>query len=168
MIYPDNLLWLYDISVIFNSFKLVKVLDLESLTFGGTFPSELQFLIHLKYFVAQTCGILIPSSIAKHWNLETFVVRGFRGEVILPSSILRMVKLSNIHVNHCASFSLNENMGESLSNSQLDNMETFSTPHLSYGEYKEMILRQMPKLRKLSCICSVTFGYLEKVKGSYI
>ncbi|KAJ8569774.1 hypothetical protein K7X08_006351 [Anisodus acutangulus] len=162
---PGNLLWPRDISFIFDSFKLVKVLDLESFNIGGTFPSEIQFLIHLRYFAAQTGGNSIPSSIAKLWNLETFVVRGLGVEVVLPSSLLTMVKMRNIHVNHCASISLHENMGESLADSQLDNLETFSTPHLSYGEDTEMILRKMPKLRKLSCIFSGTFGYSEKVKG---
>ncbi|CAN4121945.1 unnamed protein product [Withania somnifera] len=161
----DNLLWPRDISFIFDSFKLVKVLDLESFNIGGTFPSEIQSLIHLRYFAAQTDANSIPSSIAKLWKLETFVVRGLGGEVILPSSILKMVNLRHIRVKHRASFSLQESMGESLANFQLNNLETFSTPRLSYGEDAETILRKMPNLRKLSCILSRALGYLEKVKG---
>ncbi|XP_060214920.1 putative late blight resistance protein homolog R1B-17 [Lycium barbarum] len=162
---PGNFLWPCDISFIFNSFKLVKVLDLESLNIGGTFPSEIQSLIHLRYFAAQTDGNSIPSSIAKLWNLETFVVRGLGVEMILPSSVLKMVKLRHIRVKLRASFSLYENVGESLADSKLDNLETFSTPHLAYGEDAEMILRKMPKLRKLSCIFSGTFGYSKIVMG---
>ncbi|CAN4121930.1 unnamed protein product [Withania somnifera] len=162
---PGSFLWPRDISFIFNSFKLVKVLDLESFNIGGTFPSEIQSLIHLKYFAAQTDGNSIPSSIAKLRNLETFVVRGLGVEVILPSSLLKMVKLRHIRVKLRASFSLYENMGESLADSTLDNLETFSTPHLAYGEDTEMILRKMPKLRKLSCIFSGTFGYSKIVTG---
>ncbi|KAL3368451.1 hypothetical protein AABB24_009353 [Solanum stoloniferum] len=164
----DNSFFPRNISFIFDSFKLVKVLDLESVNIGGTFPSEIQFLIHLKYFAAKTGGNSIPSCIANLWNLETFVIRGLGGEVILPSSLLKMVKIRNIQVTHRASFSLHENMGESLADSQLDNLETFSTPHFSYGEDTEMILRKMPKLRKLSCIFSGTFGYSEKVKGKCV
>ncbi|KAH0674446.1 hypothetical protein KY284_025533 [Solanum tuberosum] len=137
----DNLLLPHNISSIFDSFKLVK------------------------YFAAKTGGNSIPSCIANLWNLKTFVLRGMGGEVILPSSLLKMVKIRNIHVTHRASFSLHENMGESLADSQLDNLETFSTPHFSYGEDTEMILRKMPKLRKLSCVFSGTFGYSEEVKG---
>ncbi|XP_016488690.2 putative late blight resistance protein homolog R1B-16 isoform X1 [Nicotiana tabacum] len=162
---PDNLLWPHNISFIFDSFKLVKVLDLESFNIGGTFPSEIQSLIHLRYFAARTGASSIPSSIAKLWNLETFVVRGLGGEVKLPSSLLKLVKLRHIHVKNCASFSLHDNMGESLADCQLDNLETFSTPHLSYGEDTEMILRKVPKLRKLSCIFSETFGYSKIVMG---
>ncbi|MCD7452926.1 hypothetical protein HAX54_018753 [Datura stramonium] len=160
---PDNLLWPRDISFIFDSFKLVKVLDLESFNIGGTFPTEMQYLIQMKYFAAQTDANSIPSSIAKLENLETFVVRGLGGEMILPRSLLKMVKLRHIHVNDRVSFGLHENMDESPANSQLVNLETFSTPRLSYGEDAEKILRKMPKLRKLSCIFSGTFGYSRKV-----
>ncbi|KAH0776127.1 hypothetical protein KY290_007538 [Solanum tuberosum] len=119
----DNLLWPRSISFIFDSFKLVKVLDLESFNIGGTFPSEIQFLIHLKYFAAKTSGNTTPSCIAKLWNLETFVVRGLGGEMILHSSTLKMIKLRHLLVkNYRASFSLHENMGESLTDSQLDNL----------------------------------------------
>ncbi|CAN4097909.1 unnamed protein product [Withania somnifera] len=160
---PDNLLWPRDISFIFESFKLVKVLDLESFNIGGTFPSEMQHLIQMKYFAAQTDANSIPSSIAKLENLETFVVRGLGGEMILPCSLLKMVKLRHIHVNDRVSFGLHEIMDESTANSQLANLETFSTPRLSYGEDAEKILRKMPKLRKLSCIFSGTFGYSRKI-----
>ncbi|MCD9560517.1 hypothetical protein HAX54_019213 [Datura stramonium] len=152
----DNLLWPRDISFIFDSFKLVKLLDLESFKIGGTLPSEIQSLIHVRYFAAQT---------DKLWKLETFVVRGLGGEVILHSSILKMVNLRHILVKHRASFSLQENKGESLANSELNNLETFSTPRLSYGEDAETILKKMPNLRKLSCIFSRALGYSEEVKG---
>nr|XP_004239116.1 putative late blight resistance protein homolog R1A-4 [Solanum lycopersicum]XP_010320925.1 putative late blight resistance protein homolog R1A-4 [Solanum lycopersicum] len=162
---PDNLLWPRDISFIFESFKLVKVLDLESFNIGGTFPTEIQYLIQMKYFAAQTDANSIPSSIAKLENLETFVVRGLGGEMILPCSLLKMVKLRHIHVNDRVSFGLHENMDVLTGNSQLSNLETFSTPRLFYGKDAEKILRKMPKLRKLSCIFSGTFGYSRKLKG---
>ncbi|XP_060214919.1 putative late blight resistance protein homolog R1B-23 [Lycium barbarum] len=164
VINPGNFLWPRDISFIFDSFKLVKVLDLESFNIGGTFPSAIQSLIHLRYFAAQTSANSIPSSIAKLWNLETFVVRGLGVEVILPSSLLKMVKLRHIHVKHRASFSLHENMEKSLANSQLDNLATFSTPRLSHGEDTEMMLKKMPNLRKLSCTFLGTFGYSKILK----
>lgn len=85
--------------------------------------------------------------------------------MILPISLLKMVKLRHIHVNDRVSFGLHENMDESTANSQLANLETFSTPRLSYGEDAEKILRKMPNLRKLSCIFSGTFGYSRKVGG---
>nr|AAT40487.1 putative disease resistance protein [Solanum demissum] len=140
-----------DISFILNSFKLVKVLDLESINIGYTFPSEIESLIHMKYFAARTGADSIPSSIAKLWNLETFIIKGMRGQVTLPCSLLNMTKLRHIHVNDRASFNL-DTMSESLANSQLANLQTFSTPYVSYGEDVEIILRKMPNLTKLKCI----------------
>ncbi|WMV28479.1 hypothetical protein MTR67_021864 [Solanum verrucosum] len=140
-----------DISFILNSFKLVKVLDLESINIGYTFPSEIESLIHMKYFAARTGADSIPSSIAKLWNLETFIIKGMRGQVTLPCSLLNMTKLRHIHVNDRASFNL-DNMSESLANSQLANLQTFSTPYVSFGEDAEIILRKMPNLTKLKCI----------------
>ncbi|KAF3667246.1 putative receptor-like protein kinase HERK 1-like [Capsicum annuum] len=154
---PDNLLWPPDISFIFESFKLVTVLDLESFNIGGTFPSEIQSLIHLRYFAVQTDANSVPSFIANLWNLETLVVRGLGGEVILPCSLFKMVRLRHILVKHSASFSLHENMDVSLANSQLVYLDTFCTPCLSYAEDAEMILVKMPYLRKLNCIVSGTF-----------
>ncbi|CAN4094682.1 unnamed protein product [Withania somnifera] len=137
-----------DISFILNSFKLVKVLDLESINIGYTFPCEIESLIHMKYFAARTGADSIPSSIAKLWNLETFIIKGMRGQVTLPCSLLKMTKLRHVHVNDRASFNL-DNMSESLANSQLANLQTFSTPYVSYGEDAEKILRNMPNLTKL-------------------
>ncbi|XP_016456293.2 putative late blight resistance protein homolog R1B-12 [Nicotiana tabacum] len=139
-------------SSIFSYFKLVKVLDMESIYIGNTFPSEIISLIHLRYFAARTGADSIPSSVANLWNLETFIVKGLRGELKLPHSLLKMFKLRHIHVNSRASFSLDDDMFESLDNSGLVNLETFSTPCLSYGEDAEKILRSMPNLRKLRCI----------------
>lgn len=113
----------------------------------------------------QTDANLIPSFIAELQNLETFVVRGLGGEVILPCSLLKLVKLRHILVKRCASFSLHENIIESLAKSQLNDLETFSMPHLSYGEDAETILAKMPNLRKLSCIFLGTFSYSEKLKA---
>ncbi|XP_025886812.1 uncharacterized protein [Solanum lycopersicum] len=140
-----------DISFILNSFKLVKVLDLESINIGYTFPTEIESLIHMKYFSARTGADTIPSSIAKLWNLETFIIKGMRGQVTLPCSLLNMTKLRHIHVNDRASFDL-DNRSKSLADSQLVNLQTFSTPYVSYGEDAEKILRNMPNLTKLKCI----------------
>lgn len=85
--------------------------------------------------------------------------------MILPCSLLKMVKLRHIHVNDRVSFGLHENMDVLTGNSQLPNLETFSTPRLFYGKDAEKVLRKMPKLRKLSCIFSGTFGYSRKLKG---
>ncbi|KAJ8560581.1 hypothetical protein K7X08_022441 [Anisodus acutangulus] len=152
-----------DISFMFDCFKLLKVLDLESINIGDTFPSEIRSLIHMRYFAVRTGANSIPSSVADLWNLETFVVKGLRGELKLPRSFLKMFKLRHIHVNSRASFNLHDDICESPDNSQLANLETFSTPCLSYGEDAEKILRSMPNLRKMRCIFRGSLDYSKKM-----
>ncbi|XP_049349485.1 LOW QUALITY PROTEIN: uncharacterized protein LOC125814078 [Solanum verrucosum] len=151
-----------DISFIINRFKLVKVLNLESINIGDTFPNELKSLIHMRYFAVRTSADSIPSSVSDLWNLETFVVNGLHRVLKLPCSLFKMFKLRHVHVNSRASFSLHDNMCES----QLVNLETFSTPCLSPGEDAEKILRSMPNLRKLRCIVEGLLGY--STKGSVV
>ncbi|KAH0671575.1 hypothetical protein KY289_026068 [Solanum tuberosum] len=151
-----------DISFIINRFKLVKVLNLESITIGDTFPNELKSLIHMRYFAVRTSADSFPSSVSDLWNLETFVVNGLHRVLKLPCSLFKMFKLRHVHVNSRASFSLHDNMCES----QLVNLETFSTPCLSPGEDAEKILRSMPNLRKLRCIVEGLLGY--STKGSIV
>ncbi|KAH0754199.1 hypothetical protein KY290_024469 [Solanum tuberosum] len=151
-----------DISFIINRFKLVKVLNLESINIGDTFPNELKSLIHMRYFAVRTSADSIPSSVSDLWNLETFVVNGLHRVLKLPCSLFKMFKLRHVHVNSRASFSLHDNMCES----QLVNLETFSTPRLSPGEDAEKILRSMPNLRKLRCIVEGLLGY--STKGSIV
>ncbi|KAH0671166.1 hypothetical protein KY289_025659 [Solanum tuberosum] len=151
-----------DISFIINRFKLVKVLNLESINIGDTFPNELKSLIHMRYFAVRTSADSIPSSVSDLWNLETFVVNGLHRVLKLPCSLFKMFKLRHVHVNSRASFSLHDNMCES----QLVNLETFSTPSLSPGEDAEKILRSMPNLRKLRCIVEGLLGY--STKGSIV
>ena len=81
--------------------------------------------------------------------------------MIIPSSILKMIKLRHLFLNNRASFSLQEILGESVSNSQLGYLETFSAPRLSHGQNAQMILTKMPNLRKLSCMFSGRFRYSE-------
>ncbi|KAK6789084.1 hypothetical protein RDI58_012883 [Solanum bulbocastanum] len=151
-----------DISFIINRFNLVKVLNLESINIGDTFPNKLKSLIHMRYFAVRTTADSIPSSVADLWNLETFVVNGLHRVLKLPCSLFKMFKLRHVHVNSRASFSLQDNMCES----QLVNLETFSTPCLSSGEDAEKILRSMPNLRKLRCKVEGLLGY--STKGSIV
>ncbi|KAJ8569775.1 hypothetical protein K7X08_006352 [Anisodus acutangulus] len=143
-------------------------MDLVSINIGDTFPCEIRALIHMRYFAARTGADSIPSTIADLWNLETFVVKGLRGEFRLPRSLFRMFKLKHIHVNNRASFSLHDDICESLDNSRLDSLESFSTPRLSYGEGAEKILRSMPNVRKLRCIFQGSLGYSRKLRGNCV
>ncbi|KAL3500761.1 hypothetical protein ACH5RR_039854 [Cinchona calisaya] len=141
----------YNISFIPQNFKLLRVLDLEHINTGNSFPIGVEDLVHLRYLAI--CGDIdfIPASIVNLWNLETLLVKGLKGKVELPSSIWSMEKLRHVHVNNHAAFSLQDCKTAELV--QLHSLITLSTPFL-YGKDTEKIMRKLLKLRKLRCVFS--------------
>ncbi|MCD7449127.1 hypothetical protein HAX54_049489 [Datura stramonium] len=130
----------------FHRFKCLRVLDLEFVTIDS-FPTKLSS--HLRYLALRTVEESIPSSIANLQNLETLVVKGLGNELSLPHSLCKMVKMRHLHLKDRASFDL-QNLKLFLEDpSQLENLESFSTPAFSCGED---VLRKTPNLQKLRCI----------------
>ncbi|KAL3501672.1 hypothetical protein ACH5RR_036121 [Cinchona calisaya] len=142
----------YDISFISDNFKLLRVLDVESINVGSSFPTGIELLDTLRYLAVSGDIDSIPSTISKLWRLEIFIVKGLKGKVALPDTLWSMTRLRHLHVNSNAIFSWQD---ESLtSSSRLDNLVTLSSPILSYGDDTEKIMRKFPKLRKLRCTFS--------------
>ncbi|XP_071926846.1 putative late blight resistance protein homolog R1A-4 [Coffea arabica] len=140
---------LYDVSFIFNNFKLLKVLDLGCVNMGSSFAAGIMLLLLLRYIAVAGYMDSIPSSLAKLQYLETFIVKGWKGKVFLPITFWSMTRLRHVHVDDHAVFTLpNEKVGGS---SQLINLVSLSTPSLSFGDTEEIIAR-LPNLKKLSCI----------------
>ncbi|KAL3505906.1 hypothetical protein ACH5RR_031288 [Cinchona calisaya] len=139
-----------DISFISHNFKLLKVLDLECINLGNSFPSGLVSLVLLRYLAI--CGEIdsVPSTIANLWHLNTFVVKGLNVKVRLPGSIWKMASLRHIHITDRANFDMPEH--ELGGSSQLHNLVRLSLLCFSYAEDTDKILRRMPNLRKLTCI----------------
>ncbi|XP_031100765.1 putative late blight resistance protein homolog R1A-3 [Ipomoea triloba] len=135
----------FDISFVLRQFKLLLVLDLGSLNMGSSFPREVQFLIHLRYLAVRIGTNNIPSFIDNLRNLETFLVKGTRGEIALPDTLWNMVRLRHLHVDNRASFALLKY------SYQLENLKTFSSPILAHGEDSIKIIRRLPNLQKLRC-----------------
>nr|GMD13578.1 putative late blight resistance protein homolog R1A-4 [Ipomoea batatas] len=157
----------FDISFVLRQFKLLLVLDLGSLNMGSSFPSEVQFLIHLRYLAVRIDTNDIPSFIDNLRNLETFLVKGRRGEIALPDTLWNMVRLRHLHVDNRASFALLEYRKELLKYSyQLENLKTFSSPILARGEHSIKIIRRLPNLQKLRCWFVESWeGYSKRFKG---
>lgn len=142
----------YDISFISHNFKLLRVLDIEGINMGTSFPEGIELLDPLRYLAVSGDIDSIPSTIAKLQNLEIFIVKGLKGNVALPDTIWSMARLRHLHANSNAIFSL---QGQNLqSSSQLDNLVTLSSPIISYGDDAEKIMRKFLKLRNLSCTLS--------------
>lgn len=142
----------YDISFVFRKFNLLRVLDVESINMGSSFPTGIELLDTLRYLAVSGDIDSIPPTIVKLWNLEIFIVKGLKGKVALPDTIWSMTRLRHLHVNRNFTFSLQDESLESAS--ELDNLVSLSSPTLSYGEDAEKIMKKFLKLRKLKCTFS--------------
>lgn len=140
----------YNLSFIPQQFKLVKVLDLECINIGQSFPTEIELLVQLRYLAFSGDLDSIPRSISNLWKLETLIVKGLSGMVLLPDSLWCMTRLRYIHVKKQAAFSLEDD--RSGNSFQLENLVTFSSLSFSFGMDAEKILKKLPSLRSFSCI----------------
>ncbi|KAI5678535.1 hypothetical protein M9H77_09485 [Catharanthus roseus] len=142
----------YDISDISCNFRLLKVLDLECINMGTSFPKGIERLVQLRYLAVAGYIDFIPPSIACLWNLETLIVRGLGDEVNIPDGIWCLKKLRHVHVSDFAIISLQDDQhGGSYG---LDHLVTVSSLFLPFGKKTEYILRKISNLRKLKCIFS--------------
>nr|XP_027119067.1 putative late blight resistance protein homolog R1B-17 isoform X2 [Coffea arabica] len=139
-----------DISFIWHNFKLLRTLDFEMINIGITFPVEIGLLVHLRYLAVSGYMCSIPQSIANLRKLETFVVKGLRGQVVLPDNMWSMASLRHLHVNMHVAFKLDDK--EFGGCCELGNLVSFSRLSLSCGEDTENIVKRLPNLRELKCI----------------
>ncbi|PHT67858.1 putative late blight resistance protein -like protein R1B-23 [Capsicum annuum] len=140
-------------------FRFIKVLNLEFIVIDS-FPTE---LVYLRYFAARTSQKSITSSIANLRNLETLIVKPMRGKLILPLTLLKMVKLRHLQIYSKAHFTLNA-AEESLETAKFVNLITLSSPTFCCVRDAELMLRT-PNLRKLRC-SFVGWGYPSREMSS--
>ncbi|PHT26251.1 hypothetical protein CQW23_34129 [Capsicum baccatum] len=140
------------VSSLYHNFKLLRVLDLGSVNVGNDFPVGLENMNLLKYLEVRGEMTSVPSSIGSLQRLETFVTIGLRGEVALPDAIWNLRNLRHLRIDGGASFGAPDYKQE-ISGKLLSNLRTMSTPILEHGEDSEEILRRLPRLEKLKCIC---------------
>ncbi|XP_027170373.1 late blight resistance protein R1-A-like [Coffea eugenioides] len=127
------------------------------------FPSEVVSLVELRYLAMQGEMRVIPPSVAKLSNLETFRVISDYGIVSLPNTLWSMTKLRHLHIEgYDLVWSLpRENLEN---NSGLLNLDTFSTLRVSLDQRVENILKNIPNVRQLKIKLSkakksTTIGY---------
>ncbi|XP_016463992.2 late blight resistance protein R1-A-like [Nicotiana tabacum] len=150
----------FTISRILQNFKFLKVLDLEHCIVIDFFPTD---LVHMRYFSAEIDQNSIPASIANLSNLETLVLKS-RGQILLPVTLRRMVKLRHLHIAQYFTISNAEKPFDDDSLKFYD-LRTLSQPYFSCVEDFELMLRKAPNIRELECkykgICSFPFPVLE-------
>ncbi|CAI9099510.1 OLC1v1036347C1 [Oldenlandia corymbosa var. corymbosa] len=85
-------------SFMFQTLKLLRVLDLGRINLGHVFPSEIGLLVQLAFLEIRGYMRDIPPLIANLTNLETFILNQIRkGKVIsLPDSIWKLQKLRHL------------------------------------------------------------------------
>lgn len=115
----------YDISFISKNFKLLRVLNQESINIGHAFPGGLELLVRLRYLSVRGEIKSILSSISKLRNLETLVVKGLRGQVVLPGTVWTMKRLRHLHLNDYTVFCLQDENFDNVSS--LNNMVALSS-----------------------------------------
>lgn len=140
----------YDLSFISHNFRLLRVLDLESINVGTFFPSWIELLKQLRYLAVSGDIDSVPSSLAELWSLEALSVKGFKRLVAVPIAIWSLHSLRHLTVNDAADFHSEKDKSES--SSQLANLVTLSSPCLSCGEVAEKMMKRMLCLKKLCCI----------------
>lgn len=148
----------YYISSNFKHFKLLNVLDLRGFICGD-FPSEIEMLVQLRYLALVGEIKYVPSTIAKLSKLETFLLKGTRGEIGLPFNLLNNLKeLRHLHVNNRVVFDLTEK--DYLCPQEVCNLETFCTLLLSNQEQIKYIILKIRFIQKLKCtFLGSSWGY---------
>ncbi|MCD7460173.1 hypothetical protein HAX54_042982 [Datura stramonium] len=92
-----------------DHFKLLRVLDLETLSFGY-FPSEILHLVSLRYLAVMVSEIPEDISISNLWNLQTLIVRPYipelSGTMYLSNGIWKISQLRHLHSTRMFLYSL--------------------------------------------------------------
>lgn len=145
-------LWHYDLSFIFQNFKLLRILNLGGISLHESVFANIKMLVHLRYLDIWGNFDSIPPSIVRLQNLETLLVKGCGREITIPFTFQMILSLRHMHLSSSASFG-KADIGEYMHRTYalLHNLETFSTPTF-YHRNQTKILKRIPRLRKLRCM----------------
>ncbi|XP_055809523.1 putative late blight resistance protein homolog R1B-16 [Solanum dulcamara] len=139
---------IHNASYTFNSFKLLRVLNLE-FTVIDSFPEALTCLRYVAVRISEDSSLSFSSNL---WNLETLIVKGMGRRVSLPDTLWKMVKLRHLHVYNSAIIPIS-NVHEELLKSppKMNELRTLASAWFSCEEDANNILVKTPNLQKLRC-----------------
>nr|GMD25511.1 putative late blight resistance protein homolog R1A-4 [Ipomoea batatas] len=148
---PSSGLW------VTSTFKLVRVLDLESVFVGKSFLSMVEFLLCLRYLAVCLKGwdSVSPPSLERLHHLETFKVKSSAG-LHLPFMFWNLEGLRHLHIDHYCNRCLYRRNLILIPPKPL-NLQTFSIPVLFTSRMDELLLRKLPHLQKLRCRFSTSW-----------
>lgn len=126
------------------------MLDLWNISSGSQFPTGIELLVHLRYLALRGGIRSVPSLVCNLWKLETFLLKGLEGEVVLPDTIWKLCRLRHLRIDDRFTIAFPIDREESF---QLNNLKSLSAPALRFGDkLVEKMLRRLPNLSKLRCI----------------
>ncbi|XP_060179299.1 putative late blight resistance protein homolog R1A-10 [Lycium barbarum] len=133
-----------------DHFKLLRVLDLDTLSFGY-FPSEILQLVSLRYLAVIVSRISTDLPISNLWNLQTIIVPQDdlerSGTMYLPNGIWEMSQLRHLHSTRMYLYSPSEVSANEVKYRVLENLQSVSglSPHCCTKE----IFEGIKKVKKL-------------------
>lgn len=123
------------------------MLDLWNISSGRQFPTGIELLVHLRYLALRGGICSVPSLVCNLWKLETFLLKGLEGEVVLPDTIWKLCRLRHLRIDDRFTIAFPIDREESF---QLNNLKSLSAPALRFGDkLVEKMLRRLPNLSKL-------------------
>ncbi|KAL3510390.1 hypothetical protein ACH5RR_029791 [Cinchona calisaya] len=81
---------------IHEAFKLVRILDLKSITFSR-FPNEIVQLVHLRFLALSGHFKVLPSAICNLWNLQTLVIGTTSRNLDILADLWKMLQFRHLH-----------------------------------------------------------------------
>ncbi|XP_027060906.2 putative late blight resistance protein homolog R1B-16 [Coffea arabica] len=138
-------------SSMFGIFKPVRVLELNNINLGTTFPRELELLVQLRYLAILGNMDSIPSSIANLSNLETFILKTVVRTVLLPDTIWNLKNLRHLQIKDfdCSFLLPTDNLDTA---ADLCDLNTFSGVSFSSLDIVRKVFSKIPNIHKLKCI----------------
>ncbi|KAL3504618.1 hypothetical protein ACH5RR_034459 [Cinchona calisaya] len=136
-------------------YKLLRVLDLGNVRVESSADTSdlimIAELVHLRYLAIQVRTAEIPSEISNLRNLETLILTGTIGKIILPEAVWNLVSLRHALTFH-SFFTFQYYSKEFFDNfSQLANLVSISVISPQNGNDVEKFLWRLPNIRKLGC-----------------
>ncbi|CAI9096252.1 OLC1v1032351C1 [Oldenlandia corymbosa var. corymbosa] len=149
------------VSSIPRAFKLLRVLEMQSLIFTR-FPAELCNLVLLKYVAISSNFSSLPPAMSCMWNMQTLIVNTTSRRLEIKADIRNMPQLRHLHTNASTTLFFDPKHHKSREDAFIGkNLQTLST--ISPESCKREIFEMTPKIKKLG-ICG-TLSKLFKVSG---
>lgn len=161
------------VSAIPKTFKLLRVLEVQSLTFTR-FPPDLCHLVLLKYVAFSSNIAVLPPAMSTMCNMQTLIVNTTSRTLEIKADIWKMPQLRHLHTNASTLLPCPDNKNQKSKEEALigENLQTLNT--VSPESCREEVFERTIRLKKLGIRGKLAklfeingesslFGYLRKL-----